>query len=229
MCGRFNLTATAQGIEGHFDLPHLPRHAVSFNIPPGQKILAIVQLEDNSRKAVYLHWGLIPSWAKDSKISSHLINARAETLAEKPSFRSAFKKRRCLIPATGFFEWQQTESGKQPFHIYRNDRSLFAFAGLWEHWEHNGRTVYSCTIITTGANNFMQAIHKRMPVIIPVTAYYTWLNKQIKGHELEALLTASDHQIFQADPVSNRINNPVHNDQDCLHALNKLGLQNSSK
>ena len=228
MCGRFNLTATIQEIGGYFDLSHLPRHEVSFNIPPGQKILTIVQLEDNSYKGVYLYWGLIPSWAKNAKTSSHLINARAETLAEKPSFRRAFKKRRCLIPATGFFEWRQTESGKQPFHIYKSDRSLFAFAGLWEHWENNGSTVYSCTIITTSANNFMQAIHKRMPVIIPATAYHTWLNRQVKELELEALLAASDYQNFQATPISNRINNPVHNDMECLHAITPTDFKSPS-
>lgn len=222
MCGRFNLTATIQDIGELFDLRNLPRHQISFNIPPGQKILAIVQLEDNSRKGVYLHWGLIPSWTKDAKISGHLINARAETLAEKPSFRAAFRKRHCLIPATGFYEWRQTESGKQPYHIHQSGNALFSFAGLWEHWQNSGGTVYSCTIITTAANNLMQPIHKRMPVIIPITAYSDWLKKDFNILEQKSLLTANGYKDFQITPISNRINNPVHNDERCLHEVNPI-------
>lgn len=216
MCGRFNLTASIQDIGEFFDLRHLPRYQISFNIPPGQKILAIVQLGDNSHKGVYLHWGLVPSWAKDAKISGHLINARAETLSEKPSFRAALKKRRCLIPATGFFEWQQTTPGKQAYHIHQPDNALFAFAGLWEHWQNNGVTIYSCTIITTAANKMMQAIHKRMPVIIPRTAYSTWLNNENTSLERESLLSTDGYKNFHITPISNRINNPFHNDEQCL-------------
>ena len=116
MCGRFNLIATKPLIMEHFSLQRLPDYQPDYNIPPGQKIIAVVRQEDGSNKAVNLHWGLIPSWSKDRKISGHLINARAETLTEKPSFRNAYQQRRCLIPATGFFEWQTTEAGKKPYH-----------------------------------------------------------------------------------------------------------------
>ena len=149
MCGRYNLLAGPEQLIEHFKLQRLRKYGSSYNISPGQKILTVVQLEDSSYKAVNLWWGLIPSWSKDRRISSHLINARAETIREKPSFRSAYKKRRCLIPATGFYEWQKKEDGKQAFHIHRQDQDLFAFAGLWEHWENKTETVYSFTIITT--------------------------------------------------------------------------------
>ena len=166
MCGRYNLTATPEQMIDTFRLHRLPRYETSYNIPPGQKILTIVKLDDGSNKAVNLHWGLIPHWSKDSKISSHLINARAETLSEKPSFKTAYQQRRCLIPASGFYEWQQTEHGKQAYSINRQELKLFAFAGLWEYWDHGTETIYSCTIITTKANALMSPIHHRMPVII---------------------------------------------------------------
>lgn len=162
MCGRYVLIATEQQIIDHFSLRRLANYQPDYNIPPGQKILNVVQLEDGSNKAVYLHWGLIPSWSKDRGIGNRLINARAETLAEKPSFRTAYRKRRCLIPATGFYEWHRTESGKQPYHIHYPDNRLFAFAGLWEHWENETETVYSCTIVTTGADAKIASIHDRM-------------------------------------------------------------------
>lgn len=216
MCGRFNLTASGQEITEHFELKKVPRHEVLFNIPPGQKILNVVQLEDSSRKGVYLHWGLIPSWSKDRKISSHLINARGETLREKPSFRSAFKKRRCLIPATGFYEWRKTESGKQPYHIHKPGNSIFAFAGLWEHWENQGETVYSCTIITTEANELMQPIHDRMPVVIDVENYSLWLDKKSNPVELQQLLESRMYNKFQTTRISTYVNNPANNDADCL-------------
>lgn len=216
MCGRFNITATPEQVIAEFQLHRLPNYETGYNIPPGQKILTIVRLEDKSFKAVNLLWGLIPSWAKDSKISSHLINARAETLAEKPSFRAAYKQRRCLIPATGFYEWQKTEQGKQAFHICRQDNLLFAFAGLWECWQHNSETVYSCTIITTSANELMQPVHDRMPVIIAKKDYGLWLDNQQSQDKLGQLLVRDAYQDMQIYPISNRVNNPLHNDRNCL-------------
>lgn len=216
MCGRYHLIASDQEIIEHFKLKRLPKYQPDYNIPPGQKILTVVELDDSSYKAVNLHWGLIPSWSKDSKIASHLINARAETLAEKPSFRSAYRKRRCLIPATGFFEWQQTEADKQPYHIHYPDNRLFAFAGLWEHWENGHETIYSCTIITTAANSIIAPIHQRMPVIVPPDHYAFWLNKNNTGANVFTLDQEASYQSMQLTAISNRINNPVHNDADCL-------------
>lgn len=216
MCGRYNLIATGQQIMDHFRLLSLPVHKPDYNIPPGQKILAVVQLEDGSNGAVNLHWGLIPSWAKDRAISSHLINARAETLTEKPSFKKAYRHRRCLIPATGFFEWHATEAGKQPYHIHRQDNGLFAFAGIWEHWEHERETVYSCSIITTAASNKMTPIHDRMPVIIMPDDYNRWLNKKNTAIEIADFLAADAYRTMQITRISTRVNNPQHNDENCL-------------
>ncbi|WP_031435947.1 SOS response-associated peptidase [Methylobacter tundripaludum] len=216
MCGRYNLIATGQQIMDHFRLLSLPVHNPDYNIPPGQKILAIVQLEDGSNRAVNLHWGLIPSWSKDRTISSHLINARAETLTEKPSFKKAYQHRRCLIPATGFFEWQSIGAGKQPYHIHKPDNALFAFGGLWEHWEQDQETVYSCTIITTVANDKIAPIHNRMPIIIAPDDYNRWLDKKTAIVAIADFLAADAYRNMQVIPISTRVNNPLHNDESCL-------------
>lgn len=232
MCGRYNLIATGQQIMDCFRLPNLPVHNPDYNIPPGQKILAVVQLEDGSNRAVNLHWGLIPSWSKERTLSSHLINARAETLTEKPSFKNAYRHRRCLVPATGFFEWQTTgrassrlasdihtipgDKRKQPYHVHQPDNALFAFAGLWEHWEHNQETVYSCAIITTAANDKIAPIHDRMPVIIASDDYNRWLAKKNTAVEIADFLAANTYRTMQITPISTRVNNPLHNDKSCL-------------
>jgi putative SOS response-associated peptidase YedK len=216
MCGRYNLIATGQQIMDHFRLVSLPAHNPDYNIPPGQKVLAIVQLEDGSNKAVNLHWGLIPSWAKDRTISNRLVNARAETLTEKPSFKNAYRHRRCLVPATGFFEWQSTQSGKQPYHIHKPDNALFAFGGVWEHWEHDQETVYSCAIITTIANDKIAPIHDRMPVIIAPDDYNHWLSKKITVIEMADFLVSDAYREMLVTPISTRINNSLHNDESCL-------------
>jgi len=233
MCGRYNLIATGQQIMDHFGLLSLPALKPDYNIPPGQKILAVVQMEDGNNRAVNLHWGLIPSWSKDRSIASHLINARAETLTEKPSFKQAYRHRRCLIPATGFFEWQHTEAspapgrlaaytpslaipGKKPYHIHRPDNALFAFAGIWEHWEHAQETVYSCAIITTVANEKIAPIHNRMPVIVASDDYIRWLDKKNAAIKIEDFLAADAYRTMQTTPISTRINNPLHNDENCL-------------
>jgi putative SOS response-associated peptidase YedK len=210
MCGRFNLTATPETIVEHFGLQRLPRYQPSYNIAPTQKILSIVELDDKSRKAVNLYWGLVPSWAKDSK--NHLINARVETVREKPSFRSAYQHRRCLIAATGFYEWRQEDTGKQAFHIHRQDNQLFAFAGLWEF--HEQQDLYSCTIITTEATEVMKPIHERMPVIIPQENCQQWLDKS--ADEVFELLDNSAYDLMTATAISNWVNNPRHDDERCL-------------
>ncbi len=216
MCGRFNLTANSAQVCEAFGLERVSDYKPSFNIAPSQTILNITQLPGENLQASYSHWGLIPSWAKDTKMSSHLINARAETITEKPSFRTAFKKRRCLIPATGFYEWAKTEHGKQAYHIYREDSQLFAFAGLWEYWEHNADIVYSCTIITTAANALMQPIHERMPIIISRENYAYWLDSDQSQTNLQQLLAIDAYEAMMLKPISNRVNSPFHDDAECL-------------
>lgn len=216
MCGRYALTTTSEALMEHFQLLRQVRFQPSYNIAPARKILNIVELENGSRKAVNLFWGLVPSWAKDSKNSAHLINARMETVREKPSFRSAFKQRRCLIPASGFYEWQRLEPGKQAFHIHRQDQRLFAFAGLWEQWQHDAETLYSCTIITTAATEVMQPIHDRMPVIIPTEHYHDWLDKAAGADQVFDLLNNQAYVDMTASPVGDWVNNPTHDDERCI-------------
>ena len=216
MCGRFNLTSTPEQVAEHFELPRPPRYEKCFNITPAQKILCIVELEDKSLKAVNLFWGLVPSWAKDDKNSHHLINARGETVREKPSFRAAFHKRRCLIVASGFYEWQKIEASKQAFHIYQQDHDVFAFAGLWEHWQHGDTTLYSCTIITTEAAELMKPIHERMPVIIEKDFYRQWLDKTNTENLAFKLLDNQAYGQMATTPISDYVNNPRQNDERCL-------------
>ncbi|OQK17565.1 hypothetical protein AU255_06755 [Methyloprofundus sedimenti] len=217
MCGRFYLTASPEQLAETFQLHGLPHYETSYNIPPGQKILSVVKLDDGSYKAVNLHWGLIPHWAKERKISNHMINARAETLTEKPAFKVAYKQRRCLIPATGFYEWQQLQEGKQAYCISRKDGQLIALAGLWEYWEHDTETVYSCSIITRPANALIKPIHQRMPVIIANEHHKDWLDKQASLETTEQLLASDAYQDIILKPVSSWVNNPQHNDQNCLN------------
>ena len=191
----------------------------SYNIAPARKILTIVELDDQSRKAVNLYWGLVPSWAKDRKNSSHLINARAETIWEKPSFRAAFKHRRCLIPVSGFYEWAKKADSKQAFHIHRADQQLFAFAGLWEQWQHETEILYSCTIITTAASELMQPIHDRMPVILLPEQYHQWLDKTADPDNAFELLTNQAYAQMTTTSVGDWVNNPRHDDEHCIQPM----------
>lgn len=216
MCGRFQLTASPEEIAEHFQLSRLPKYQPSYNITPARKILCIVELEDKSLKAVNLFWGLVPSWSKDTKNSHNLINARAETIREKPSFRTAFHKRRCLIVAQGFYEWQKLDSGKQAFHIHHQDNQLFAFAGVWEHWQQEQQNVYSCSVITTEATELMQPIHDRMPVILPPDNYSDWLDKSTSVDQALMLLDNLAYANMTTTPVSDWVNNPRHEDELCI-------------
>lgn len=202
-----------------FNCQAFPNTRSATTLTPGQSILNVVQLADGGRKGVNLQWGLLPSWCKDRRIASHMINARRETLAKKPAFRSAFRKRCCLIPATGFYEWQQTPAGKQPHHIHRPDNSLFAFAGLWEHWERETESIYSCTIVTTAANPLMQPVHQRMSVIIAAQDYRSWLDKNTSQEDLHSILDRDGYRQLQLTPISTRVNNPAHNDPGILKAV----------
>lgn len=216
MCGRFNMLATPEQLQQAFALEQVPGYRISYNIAPGQKILGIVQPEQNGLSLVGFDWGLVPSWAKDSKLSHSLINARAETLAEKPSFKAAYRNRRCLIPATGFYEWQARADGKQAYHICREDRGVFAFAGLWEHWRQEAYSLHTCTIITTAANALIAPIHERMPVVVAPEHYRAWLGHGQPQAALDALLAESDYRGMTLYPIGDRVNNPRHDDHDCI-------------
>src|SRR5262245_14568313 len=177
MCGRFTLRSSPQAVAEAFGLPEAPDLLPRFNIAPGQPVAVVRQKpQAEGRELALLRWGLIPVWADDPSIGNRLANARSETVATKPSFRRAFRSRGCLVVADGFYEWQRTNGRKQPYIVgLQNDRP-FGLAGLWERWEKVGEPVESCTILTTDANELMQPIHERMPVIFPPDQYGLWLD-----------------------------------------------------
>lgn len=223
MCGRFTLRSNLTQIAKTFDVAvsgvDLPQR---FNIAPTQDVAAVrLGGETDERELVMLHWGLIPAWAKDTKIGNQMINARAENVAEKPSFRSAFTKRRCLILADGFYEWQKVAGGKkQPYFIHRRDDEPFAFAGLWESWKGEGNEIQSCTIITTTANELMEPLHDRMPVILSADDFPTWLDPEFKDKiALKDLLRPCDPDLLEAYPVSVLVNNPGNVSPKCLERI----------
>jgi putative SOS response-associated peptidase YedK len=212
MCGRFTLSVDPADLQEAFPEFIFPAQiGARYNIAPTQPVLVLPN--DGTNRADFFVWGLIPSWAKDPAIGSRLINARAETLAEKPSFRSAYKYHRCLIFADGFFEWQAFSgtSGKIPHHIRLKSGKPFAFAGLWEHWQSpDGSEIKSATIITTSPNELMTPIHNRMPVILQHEAYSRWLDPTpLSPVDLNSLLIPYPTDEMIAYPVSTLVNSPA--------------------
>jgi putative SOS response-associated peptidase YedK len=210
MCGRFTVNVPTAGAALAFGVRETIRPvSPSFNVAPGMSVPVVVD-EGSGRRLDSFRWGLVPSWAKDLAVGYKMINARAETLAEKPAFRRAFRGRRCLILADGFYEWKAEGGHKRPYYIRMKDSSLFAFAGLWEVWTPpEGEPVRSCAIVTTEANEFMKALHHRMPVILPAEAQGPWLDP--KNHDLEslkALLLPLPEGALTAHPVSTEVNSP---------------------
>lgn len=220
MCGRYTLMAPVEALAEEFGLTGpLPEFPASYNVAPTQEVAAVL-VEDDERHLALLRWGLIPSWADDPQIGARMINARGETVAEKPSFRGAFKKRRCLIPVDGFYEWQRTDNGKQPYYIRMKNGRPFAFAGLWENWNGNGHGIRSCTIITTEANDIVGEVHHRMPVIVAPDNYETWLDPDIQEAELlTPLLAPYYNDPLETYPVSRFVNNPANNAPGCIESL----------
>ncbi len=220
MCGRFTLTADPSDLKEAFYWVDFGNADISprYNIAPTQGVPVVANKGEN--KLDFFTWGLIPFWAKDSSIGSRMINARAETLAEKPSFRNAFKRRRCLILADGFYEWQQAldKNAKTPFFIQRIDEKPFAFAGLWENWNSpDGSQILSTTIITTQPNDFIRPIHNRMPVILSPNSYSVWLLPgEVDVEELSPLLKPYESENLKAHPVSRLVNNPDNDTLNCI-------------
>lgn len=224
MCGRFVQFSSLRTLESYFQIDSIAADIVaSYNIAPTQEIFAIIH--HNGHRLEKLHWGLVPSWAKDLTGASRLINARAETASRKPSFRAAFKRRRCLIAADGFYEWQGEKGSKQPYFIALPSNSPFAFAGLWETWKDkkasDAVSVYkSCTILTTAASESVQEIHHRMPVILQPEAYEDWLNPALQDAErLEAVWQNHHFRQMHYYPVSKFVNRVQNNSQACIQPL----------
>jgi putative SOS response-associated peptidase YedK len=241
MCGRFALLTSGEDLVTQFGVSQIPIDvsmiAPRYNVAPTQPVVVVRETtastssadgdstssadgDSNQRELTFLQWGLIPSWAKDPKIGSRLINARSETVAEKPSFRAAFKRRRCLILADGFYEWQSQNGKKQPMFIHLADQAPFALAGLWESWySPDGGVIDTCTILTTTPNELMEPIHNRMPVILEPEDYNTWLIPGDQPNIAMHLLRPFASEKMTAYPVSTWVNSPAHDDAQCITPL----------
>lgn len=218
MCGRYLLHTPLDVLQGTFGFAERPNLQPRYNIAPTQTVPIVRRREDGAgRELALVRWGLIPPWAKDPAIGSRMINARAEGIAAKPAFRAAFRKRRCLVPADGFYEWRKQAGGKQPMLIRRRDRSSFAFAGLWESWQGSDGPLQTCTIITTEANDLLATIHDRMPVILATDDHERWLDPS--RADGEDLLRPCPAGWLDAVPVSTRVNTPRHDDPGLIEPV----------
>lgn len=218
MCGRFTQKENFQRIAEQLGLKGFPSLSPRYNIAPSQLVACVrANPESKERECVELKWGLVPSWAKDPGIGNTLINARAETVAEKPSFRKAFKQQRCLVLADGFYEWKREGNRKQPYYIRFKDQRLFAFAGLWERWAQQEPALETCALITTGPNVLMEPIHNRMPVILQEQSYASWLDPGLNNTiYLSGFLEPYRAEEMEAFPVSPLVNNPRNENPLCI-------------
>jgi putative SOS response-associated peptidase YedK len=228
VCGRYTLTASLPDLVDIFDVP-VPefQHSPRYNIAPTQEAPVVAQ-DSRGRRMGLLRWGLVPSWARDPATGSRLINARSETVAEKPAFRQAFRARRCLVPADGFFEWKQEvesptgKGSKQPYWIHLATREPFAFAGLWERWAPpKGDPLHSFTILTMEATEAIREIHPRMPVILPPGAWDRWLDPNASTEDLLGLLELQREEEVRAHPVSTLVNSPRNDGPACIEAVER--------
>ena len=220
MCARYTLKASPEIVARLFELTRPLDFRPRYNLAPTQDAPIIVADPDGGRTARFMRWGLIPSWADDPAIGHRLINARAETAADKPAFRSAFRHRRCLIPADGFYEWHKAPGGKTPHHIHLHDNTPFAFAGLWETWRSpDGSSLETFTILTTEPNELVKPLHNRMPVMLGATDGAAWLDAKTTIDNLTAKLGPSSPESMQVQAVSRYVNTPAHDDPRCLESI----------
>lgn len=221
MCGRFAQYSSLAELKRLVKIDSVSCEVVPcYNIAPTRRILAVIHHEENRLKM--LNWGLVPFWAKDLSRSSSLINARAETLAAKPSFRQAFKKRRCLIPADGFYEWKSDAGRKQPWYFTLKNGGPFVFAGLWETWQGPQEEYHSCAIVTTAASVSMRKIHHRMPVVLEPKYCQSWLDSSTQdSNRLNRILQEGQVREFNSHPVSRQVNSPTFDDPACIEPLDQ--------
>ena len=216
MCGRFAQIEPLGSIEKAFFIDEVHSEAgSSYNVAPGNKVVSVV-IWEGKRVLVDFQWGLIPHWAKDPKIGNKLINARSETVHEKPSFKSSFASKRCLIAANGFYEWKKEGDSKIPVYIKLSSRDLFAFAGLWSKWASGDKVYNTCTILTTDPNELLKPVHNRMPVILPKDKEEDWLDISAPQDEIRALLTPYPPGEMEYYPVSTFVNSPKNDSPECI-------------
>jgi len=227
MCGRFTLRTPTPVLVTTFRVNTFPELGPRFNIAPTQQV-AVVRNRDAERQAVAMHWGLVPSWAKDPKIGNRMMNARSETAASKPSFRAAFQRRRCLVVADGYYEWKRIGKQKQPFLVRLHDDRPFAMAGLWESWQGNengssAEPMLSCTILTTDSNELTSDLHDRMPVILAEANWNAWLEPIGDSSDpLQSLMVAHPSDEMKMDPVSTYVNNSRNEGPGCVELESDL-------
>lgn len=213
MCGRFALTATPESLAERFELEATPECAPRYNVAPGQDVLAVRADDEGKRRGGPLRWGLVPAWADSPALGGRMINARSETAASKPAFREAFRARRCIVPANGFYEWADLGGFRQPYWIAPPDGEPVGFAGLWERWQGgDGPVLETCTILTTQANARLAALHARVPVILPHDAYTDWLDASRPPESLAPLLRPLADDALDYHPVGTRVNKVDHDD-----------------
>ncbi len=226
MCGRYTLSQPGDilkdlGVPAKEQVELAP----NYNVAPTQEVPIVRADANGGRHLAIVRWGLIPFWAKDEKIGNQMINARSESVADKPAFKNAFKKRRCVLLADGFFEWKKQGSAKQPFHIFLEGHQPFVFAGLWERWTKGPEPIESCTIITTDANEKVAEVHDRMPVILPAEARDIWLDESVQDPELlTSLLRPYPAAAMAFAPVSRMVNSPRNNSPEILRPMADLSL-----
>ena len=222
MCGRISTAGlSADSLKANFDIDSAFPFTLSYNVAPTLQIPAIIE-QGNVRKLEAFRWGLIPHWVKDKNIIAAAFNARAETVAHKPLFRDAIKSKRCLVLASGFYEWQKQTGKKQPYYIYRADKRPLAFAGLWDVWEDDitGEAIESCTIITTSSTHQLTKIHQRMPVVLEREVYDTWLDPEFNDTDvLQDLLIAPKDDVLEMYPVSSYVSNSRNDGEMCIERL----------
>jgi len=214
MCGRFYLDADDVTLKAHFEAQGDIQFTPRFNIAPSQHV-PVIRHSEPGREIILMRWGLIPHWSKESKLKYSTINARAETVEQKPVYRTPFKRSRCLVPASGFYEWKKVDGGKQPYLI-SSKSGLMAFAGLWDHWEGEGEVIDSFSIIVTDANRKIIPIHDRMPVILHKKDYSNWLDPQAEADDLKSLLVPLGDDDMALRPVSKYVNSPRNDDPQCI-------------
>jgi putative SOS response-associated peptidase YedK len=212
MCGRYAIISVPEAMRRLFRYAEQPNFPPRYNVAPTQPV-PVVRIADGARHFALMRWGLLPAWVKDPRSFTLLINARAETAHEKPAFRNAMKRRRCLIPADGFYEWRREGTRKQPFFIRRKDRAPFAFAGLWETWAGpGGEEMDTAAILTTQANETLRALHHRMPVIVPPEAFDLWLDEGADARMIASLLVPAPNDQFELFAVSDAVNKVANDD-----------------
>jgi putative SOS response-associated peptidase YedK len=217
MCARFTLFASGDDLTEAFQLAEVPTLFPRYNIAPTQPVAVVRSSPEGAREFRLLRWGLVPSWAQDLSIGNRLLNARSETVADKPAFRAAFRQRRCLVPADGFYEWETVAGKKLPLHFRLTQGGVFAFAGLWERWRApGGQDVESCTVLTTEANDLVRPVHDRMPVILAPREHAAWLDARQDPQRLQCLLRPYPAGEMKAVPLAPRVNSPRCEGPACL-------------